>query len=73
MMSHNRMVVLYYRMLSLGVLLLAAIALEIPAAAQGSVATQGSSTVHVMGDPVDVSQEFGKGENTYFVGSHPYA
>ena len=69
MMSHNRIVDLCYRMLSLSVLLLAAIALEIPAAAQGSVATQGSSTVHVMGDPVDVSQEFGKGENTYFVGS----
>ncbi len=69
MMSQNRIVVLCYRMISFGVLLLTVIALEISAAAQGSVANQGSSTIHVMGDPVDVSQEFSKGENTYFVGS----
>jgi alpha-D-xyloside xylohydrolase len=68
-MSHNRIAVLRNRIVSFAILLPAAIALEIPVAAQGSVATQGSSTIHVMGDPVDVSQEFAKGENTYFVGS----
>ena len=68
-MSHKRIVVLCRPLLSLGALLLFVAALQIPAAAQGSVATQGSATVRVMGDPVDVSQEFGKSENTYFVGS----
>lgn len=68
-MFQDRIVALRYRMASLGILLLTLIALEIAAAAQGSVANQGSPTMHVMGDPVDVSHEFSKGENTYFVGS----
>ncbi|HKE56658.1 MAG TPA: TIM-barrel domain-containing protein [Pyrinomonadaceae bacterium] len=45
------------------------IALPTSAAGQGSVANQGVGTVRVMGDPVDVSQEFLKSEDTYFVGS----
>lgn len=68
MTFQNRIVVPGYRMVSFGILLLILFALEISAAAQGSVANQGSPTIHVMGDPVDVSHEFSKGENTYFVG-----
>jgi alpha-D-xyloside xylohydrolase len=50
-------------------LLLVLAACRVPASAQGSVATQGSPLEHVLGDPVDVSQEFSKGDNTYFVGN----
>jgi len=51
------------------VLFLALFACQISVAAQGSVATQGSPMTHVLGDPVDVSNEFSKSENVYFVGN----
>ena len=50
------------------VLFLALFACQISVSAQGSVATQGSPMTNVLGDPVDVSSEFSKGENVYFVG-----
>src|SRR6266850_521749 len=54
---------------SSGVLLLLALfACQISVAAQGSVATQGSPMTPVLGDPFDVSNEFSKSENVYFVG-----
>src|SRR5262245_44483073 len=57
------------RALHFGFLMLVLITLTRSAAGQGSVANQGVGTVRVMGDPVDVSQEFLKSEDTYFVGS----
>src|SRR5262249_50107365 len=69
MISQYQTVLLPRRIIYFGLLLLVLIALEIPAAGQGSVANQGVGTVRVMGDPVDVSQEFLKSEDTYFVGS----
>src|SRR6266496_3167789 len=42
---------------------------SLSAAGQGSVGTQGSSKQRVLGDPLDVSEEFSNSDDTYFVGN----